>query len=84
MLTELRGEYRSKPSYDVCVIGAGAAGITVAAKARSTGLSVFLAEGGGLDHSDESQEFYQGKVIGDEYFDLDMARLRFFGGTTNH
>lgn len=84
MFFELRGEYRPKPSYDVCIVGSGAAGITLAAKARAEGLSVFLAEGGGLDYEDYSQALYRGEVVGDEYFPLDEARLRYFGGTTNH
>lgn len=84
MITEFTGQFSPKPGYDVCVIGGGAAGITIAKKARALGLTVFLAEGGGIDFSAESQDCYQGTVIGDEYFSLDSARLRYFGGTTNH
>lgn len=84
MIKTLTSAYRPKSIYDVCVIGGGAAGITVASKARDLGLSVFLAEGGGADISEESQSCYRGSVVGDEYFDLDVARLRYFGGTTNH
>ena len=72
------------PRYDVCIIGAGAAGMTMAWKLSTLGLSVFLAEGGGEELEDASQSLYQAEVEGDEYFDLEYARLRFFGGTTNH
>lgn len=84
MISPLTSAYRAKPAYDVCVIGGGAAGITIASRARALGLSVFLAEGGGEELSDESQSIYRGSVVGDDYFDLDVARLRYFGGTTNH
>lgn len=84
MIDRLTGAFQPKPLYDICVIGAGAAGITLAQKARKVGLSVFLAEAGGNDYSDESQSCYRGTVVGDDYFDLDAARLRYFGGTTNH
>ena len=69
-------------TYDLCVIGAGAAGITVATDLAHKGCSVFLAEAGGLQATKESQNHYQGKVIGDPYFDLRGTRLRYFGGTT--
>lgn len=70
--------------YDVCVIGAGAAGITVALRLAELGKSVALCEGGAFDYSEASQGCYAGDVIGDPYFDLEDTRLRYFGGSTNH
>ena len=70
--------------YDVCVIGAGAAGITIALKLAQKGKRVALCEAGDFDYSHDSQDIYTGKVFGDPYFDLASARLRFFGGSTNH
>lgn len=54
------------------------------AKKLNKNFKIALIEAGGLDYSIESQDCYKGKVIGDPYFDLDLARLRYFGGTTNH
>ncbi len=71
-------------SADVCIIGAGAAGITVARKLMQQSRSVILCEAGGLDFADESQSNYQGQVEGNAYYDLEIARLRYFGGSTNH
>lgn len=71
-------------TFDACVIGAGPAGITLARRLAAQGLSVALMEGGGLDISEESQDVYRGTNIGLEYFDLDICRLRYFGGTSNH
>lgn len=70
--------------YDICVIGAGAAGITLARKLAQAGKRVALCEGGLLNFTDESQDIYIGDIIGDRYFDLDVCRLRYFGGSTNH
>ncbi len=70
--------------YDVCIAGGGVAGITIARKLAEKGKRVLLLEGGGLDYSDESQELYQGVQTGKEYFDLDITRLRYLGGTSNH
>ena len=68
----------------VCIIGSGPAGITIARKLGSAGIPVVVLEAGGGDWSEESQDFYRGKTIGDPYFDLDITRLRYLGGCSNH
>ncbi len=70
--------------FDVCIIGAGAAGITIANKLKKAGLKIALCEAGSYEYTEESQDFYKGKLVGDHYFDLDIARLRYLGGSTNH
>ena len=74
----------SLPDYSVCIVGAGAAGITLATELAKHGHKVALMEGGGNEFSENSQDCYKGNVIGDPYFDLDITRLRYFGGSTNH
>ena len=69
---------------DICIAGAGAAGIAMARHLIGSSLKVVLLEGGGLDYEDDSQAIYQGRNVGHPYFDLDVTRLRYFGGTTNH
>lgn len=69
---------------DVCIIGAGAAGITLAREFAGRPFRVCLLESGGLEQDDDSQALYRGENIGLPYFPLDATRLRFFGGTTNH
>ena len=66
------------------IIGAGPAGISIAHKLGKANIPTVIFEAGGNDYSDESQDFYKGKVIGDPYFDLDATRLRFLGGSSNH
>lgn len=70
--------------FDVCIAGAGVAGITLAHVLSTRGLNVVLLEGGGEDYEDQSQDLYTGQNIGRAYFDLDISRLRYFGGTSNH
>jgi choline dehydrogenase-like flavoprotein len=69
---------------DVCVIGAGAAGITIAKEFVGHSASVCLIEGGGLEFEADTQALYDGTNSGRPYYDLDVLRLRYFGGTTNH
>lgn len=69
---------------DVCIAGAGAAGITLALALASHGWHVVLLESGGLEFEPETQDLYAGRNIGRSYFDLDATRLRYLGGSTNH
>lgn len=67
---------------DTCVIGAGAVGITVARRLLAAGQRVVLLESGGLDHEADTAALNEGRSVGEPYYPLDHARLRFFGGTT--
>jgi len=72
------------PTFDACVIGTGPAGMTVARRLAAQGFSVALMEGGGLDLETESQALYAGEVVGLDYYQLQDARLRMFGGSSMH
>jgi choline dehydrogenase-like flavoprotein len=69
---------------DVCIVGAGAAGITLARYLEGSGLDVLMLESGGLELEAATQSLYGGKQSGITYFDLAACRLRYLGGTTNH
>jgi choline dehydrogenase-like flavoprotein len=69
---------------DLCIIGAGAAGIAIAREWIGGSRSVLLLEGGGLQYDAAMQDLYRGEIVGLPYFPLEAARLHFFGGTTNH
>jgi choline dehydrogenase-like flavoprotein len=73
-LLELEGE--------VCVVGAGAAGISLTRRLLAAGHSVVLLESGGLDYEASTAALNAGENRGEEYYDLEDSRLRFFGGTT--
>jgi choline dehydrogenase-like flavoprotein len=69
---------------DVCLVGAGAAGITIARELAGTGVRVCLVEGGGMQFEyAQSQSLYAGSNVG-LAMGLQAGRLRYFGGTTNH
>jgi choline dehydrogenase-like flavoprotein len=69
---------------DLCVVGAGAAGITIAHALLGSPLRVSVLESGGLEFDERTQSLYAGRNIGFPAYDLDVERLRYFGGTTNH
>ena len=69
---------------DICVVGAGAAGIALARELIGRRLRVVVLESGGLTYDAETQSLYRGELAGVPYFPLESARLRFFGGSTNH
>lgn len=69
---------------DVCIIGAGPAGITLARSLEGQGIDVLLLEGGGETPDREVQALYAGENEGEPYYELDQTRLRYLGGSTNH
>lgn len=69
---------------DVCIIGGGAAGITLARDLAGSGRHVALFESGGFDFEDATQQLYDGAVVGHDMPPLIVERLRFLGGSTNH
>ena len=69
---------------DICIIGAGAAGITLAREFSGQPFRVIVLESGDLKPDNATQSLYVGKSTGLPYYPLEAARLRMFGGTTNH
>jgi choline dehydrogenase-like flavoprotein len=70
--------------YDVCIAGAGFAGITLALHLAEKKRRVLLLEAGGYEYSEASQDVCKGANAGYSYFDLGMSRLRYLGGTSGH
>ncbi len=68
---------------DVCIIGGGAAGTTIASEFIGTGYQVLLLESGGLDYDSQTQSLYRGINSGLLYEPLDLCRVRTFGGSTD-
>ena len=69
---------------DVCIIGGGAAGITLARELSDGRRKVVLLESGGFEYDVGTQALYAGEVTGVAYIPLQADRLRFLGGSTNH
>lgn len=73
---------------DVCVIGGGAAGLTIALELEDAGCSVLVLESGGTQLEAATQSLYAGPapdgVLSRHADYLRAGRLRFLGGSTNH
>ena len=68
--------------YDVCIVGAGAAGIALAVELRRKGRRVLIVEGGGPRFEPASQALNAGQAEGLDFAGLTEGRYRVLGGTT--
>ncbi len=69
---------------DVCVVGAGAAGISLALSLSGTGLSVALLEAGKQTQDAAAQALYEGEVADEQlHSPAHRYRLRGLGGSTS-
>ena len=68
---------------DVCVAGAGAAGIAIATELAGSDVDVVLIESGGFEHDEETNALNVGRSEGLPYARLEACRSRYFGGSTN-
>lgn len=82
----IRDLLRERPSADyrpqVCIVGAGAAGIVLALELSRKGKRVMVLEGGGREIEDEAQEPYRSEVVGHVHRGIHTGRFRAHGGTT--
>jgi len=71
---------------DVCIVGAGAAGISLARELAGSPLRIVLLEDGGIAPEVEGRGIYQ--LVGgrgpNPRLQLDPSRTWYFGGCTNH
>jgi choline dehydrogenase-like flavoprotein len=69
---------------DLCIVGAGPAGISIAQELDRLGLSVLLLEAGGMDVERKVQSQSRGESDGYPLHRLHHSRVRAFGGTLRH
>jgi choline dehydrogenase-like flavoprotein len=68
---------------DIAIVGAGAAGISLALDLIDSGFSVLLLESGGFEEESATQDLYAGAVVDTRlHSPPDRYRQRRFGGTT--
>ncbi len=60
---------------DICIVGAGAAGISMALDWNNSTYKMILLEGGGFEYDPKVQDLYAGKTTGQPYYPLMSSRL---------
>jgi len=68
---------------DICVVGAGIAGLTLVSALRQRGLKILVLEGGGLIHEPRCQSLFETEIDFADAVNLGVAngRFRVFGGS---
>jgi choline dehydrogenase-like flavoprotein len=69
-------------SADLCIIGSGAAGITIGREFINSSHRVIILEGGGTTVEPSNQEPYRSEVVGLNHNGIHIGRVRALGGTT--
>ena len=69
---------------DLCIVGTGPAGMSIAQEWNNTPFKVILLEGGGLEYDDKVQDLYTARNTGQPYFPLRSTQLHYLGGASNH
>lgn len=83
MITELERRREDGPlEADVCILGAGAAGITIACALVGSGARTVLLESGGRAFDQPTQDLYRSEVVGLAHGGVHGYRFRVFGGST--
>ena len=81
MITDARTiENEAELEADICIVGAGIAGIALAREFIGHDARVCLLESGGLEHEESLEDLSRGENVGLPYKRLDGGRYRGFGG----
>jgi len=68
---------------EVCIIGGGVAGISLALEFEKHGLETCVLESGGFKSDEATRDLYRGESIGLPYRFADGCRSRYLGGSSN-
>lgn len=67
----------------VCIIGGGAAGLTMALEFEKRGIDTIVLESGGHGPDPHTMDLYRGENVGLPYYFADNYRSRYLGGCSN-
>src|SRR5262245_12632752 len=68
---------------EVCIIGGGVAGISLALALEKHGIETCLLESGGFKPDEATRDLYRGENVGLPYQFADSCRSRYLGGSSN-
>lgn len=68
--------------FDICIVGAGIAGLCIAQSFINSHLRILIIEAGGQHWKEQDQQFYQADIVGQNYTGHSEGRYRTFGGSS--
>ncbi|HEY9643015.1 MAG TPA: hypothetical protein V6C57_21175, partial [Coleofasciculaceae cyanobacterium] len=69
---------------DICIVGSGPAGLSIAKEFVGTSIQVWIVESGGLDEEPDTQALYEIESVGvPRVMQQDIIRSRIFGGSSH-
>ncbi len=69
---------------DICIMGGGVAGITLAKELTDKKMNVILLDSGSENYDQETQDLYKAESKPESFPKPSSSRLRFLGGSSNH
>ncbi len=83
MITDLN-DYESDTTIraDICIVGAGVAGLSLAREFLGRSVSILIIESGGKKDESRTQKLYESDVIGMPHDGVHNGRFRVFGGSS--
>ncbi|MEM7791227.1 MAG: GMC family oxidoreductase [Verrucomicrobiota bacterium] len=67
---------------DICIVGAGVAGLIIANELKDAKRRITILESGDFAKNERAQHLNQGENVGYPYYPLDLARYRGVGGSS--
>jgi len=85
MLIDLINNTIFNKQYDICIIGGGIAGLTIANELKNKNVTIAILESGNFDFDEKIQSLYKGEVLSTSapHAELDVFRRRQYGGTSH-
>jgi choline dehydrogenase-like flavoprotein len=82
LLIDLNLSRQRRFEADICLVGTGAAGLTLASVLRASGASVMMLESGGMEQEEEAQRLNRCEADLVLFEGAHRGRTRMFGGST--